>query len=138
MQGSEHYFWMKYQAKVLILDRIKPCLDRDPPISVNQTQEVLMRVYNRDIASCVSRRYLCYLSSELFYIWIEVAGVYSHEFVHSNELKTGSVFLVWKVQNRFYVQLIRFCIGLVAETRSITHIKELLSNFCNLYIIEGI
>lgn len=123
------------QAKSLILDRIKSCLDRDPPISVNQTQEVLRRVYNRDLAHCVSRRYL---SSELLYIWIEVAGVHSHEFVHSNELKTGSLFLVWKVQNRFYVQLIRFSIGLVAETQSITHIKKLLSNFCDLYIVEGI
>lgn len=56
----------------------------------------------------------------------------------SIELKTGIIFLVWKVQNRFYVQLIRFSVGLVAETQSIPHIKELLSNFCDLYIIGGI
>lgn len=48
MCNSEHYFQMRYQAKVLTLDRIKPCLDRDPPISVKQTQEMLMKVYNRN------------------------------------------------------------------------------------------
>lgn len=75
MCNSEHYLWMRYQARVLTLNRIKACLDRNPPVSVNQTQEVLMRVYNRDPASRLLRD-VCYLSSEQFYIWIEVAGVH--------------------------------------------------------------
>lgn len=54
-------------------------------------------------------------------------------------LKTGSLFLFWTVQNRFYVQLIRISLDLVAETQSMAHVKkELLSNFCNLCLIGGI
>lgn len=57
----------------------------------------------------------------------------------SNELKTGSLFSVWAVQNSLYVLLIGISRGFVTETESMTHIiKMLLINLCNLYIIEGI